>query len=62
MTEPQRTSPCIDVCAMNADGYCRGCYRTIEEIARWSSSTPEQHWAVLRQLPGRVTARAAGAG
>lgn len=31
-------SPCIDVCRMDeSTGWCRGCQRTIDEIAAWSS-------------------------
>ncbi|AKC88399.1 CoA pyrophosphatase [Pseudoxanthomonas suwonensis] len=30
------SSPCIRVCRIDADGLCRGCLRTGDEIARWS--------------------------
>jgi predicted Fe-S protein YdhL (DUF1289 family) len=47
-------SPCVNVCVMdNASGLCRGCRRTLDEIARWSAFCPDQKRAVLRQLPGR---------
>jgi len=30
-------SPCINVCKMDAaSGLCRGCSRTLDEIAAWS--------------------------
>ena len=29
-------SPCINVCKMEG-GLCAGCFRTIEEIARWAN-------------------------
>ena len=30
-------SPCINVCKMDpASGLCRGCFRTLDEIARWT--------------------------
>lgn len=30
-------SPCINICRMNAQtGLCEGCFRTLDEIARWS--------------------------
>jgi predicted Fe-S protein YdhL (DUF1289 family) len=30
-------SPCISVCKMDqSTGLCRGCYRTLDEIAQWS--------------------------
>jgi uncharacterized protein len=30
-------SPCINVCAIGTDGVCLGCFRTLDEIARYSS-------------------------
>lgn len=36
-------SPCIAVCDIdNENGYCKGCYRTRDEIARWSAS--DDYW------------------
>jgi predicted Fe-S protein YdhL (DUF1289 family) len=59
MLDAPPTSPCINVCVLDAGGYCRGCYRTIDEIARWRSFSRAEQWAVLRLLPGRLAARAA---
>jgi predicted Fe-S protein YdhL (DUF1289 family) len=33
--------------------YCRGCWRTLEEIARWSDMSDEERAAVLAQLAAR---------
>jgi predicted Fe-S protein YdhL (DUF1289 family) len=30
------TSPCVDVCELNADNICKGCGRTTDEIEIWS--------------------------
>ena len=30
-------SPCISLCQIDAAGLCRGCFRTLEEIAVWGS-------------------------
>ncbi len=30
------TSPCIHLCALDLDGICLGCFRSRDEIARWS--------------------------
>jgi predicted Fe-S protein YdhL (DUF1289 family) len=47
-------SPCIAVCQIDpATGYCRGCWRTIDEIARWLSMTAAEKRGVLLELPGR---------
>lgn len=46
-------SPCVSVCRMNTrTGWCEGCWRSIEEITRWSSLEAEQKrlvWQVLAQ-------------
>lgn len=42
------TSPCIDVCRMNPrTELCDGCFRTIDEIAGWSSFDDTQKRVVL---------------
>ena len=41
-------SPCIDVCRLDKDyAYCIGCFRTINEIKRWSSMTAREKQAVV---------------
>jgi len=46
-------SPCIGVCTIASDtatagaGLCRGCFRTIDEIARWRAMTKPERAAVL---------------
>ena len=42
-------SPCVNVCHMNPrHGLCVGCYRTLEEIARWSAlDEPERAQIVV---------------
>lgn len=46
-------SPCISVCRLHPEtGICLGCFRTLEEIAAWSGSTPEAKramWGVIHQ-------------
>jgi predicted Fe-S protein YdhL (DUF1289 family) len=34
---------------------CEGCFRTLDEIASWSSMSPEEKRAVLSRLPARRT-------
>ena len=47
-------SPCNKVCVMDAQsGYCRGCGRTLDEIARWSEMSEAEQRAVLALLPAR---------
>ena len=50
----QIPSPCNNVCQLDPDtGYCRGCLRTIEEIAGWVDYSNEEKLAVLERLEER---------
>jgi predicted Fe-S protein YdhL (DUF1289 family) len=47
-------SPCIDVCKIDNDsGLCRGCLRTLEEIAQWSKYSKKERRAVIEDLANR---------
>ncbi len=50
---PVVRSPCVSVCVMNAGtGLCQGCWRTLDEIAAWSSmdaTAKREVWALLRE-------------
>jgi uncharacterized protein len=49
-------SPCISVCQMDAaTGWCRGCYRKVEEITRWGQGSEQEKLAVWQALPVRHT-------
>jgi predicted Fe-S protein YdhL (DUF1289 family) len=37
----------------DATGLCRGCYRTLDEIARWSVMSDREKTAVVTQLEQR---------
>lgn len=45
-------SPCIGICTMEGD-FCAGCYRTLDEIASWSSLSNEQKRATVAELEKR---------
>lgn len=48
-------SPCIKVCVTHPDsGLCMGCFRTRDEIARWSRMTPEERRSVMETLAQRA--------
>ncbi|MDM0114871.1 DUF1289 domain-containing protein [Variovorax sp. J22R133] len=48
-------SPCISVCKMSeASGLCEGCYRTIDEIARWASMSDEGKRDVWLRIEARL--------
>jgi len=49
-------SPCTKVCVMNEQtGLCRGCHRTLDEIARWGTMSDEERAQVIARLPARRT-------
>ncbi|MFZ5540015.1 MAG: DUF1289 domain-containing protein [Pseudomonadota bacterium] len=53
-------SPCVSVCRMDArTGLCEGCYRTIDEIARWSALPDAERRAVWRAIAARRAAAGA---
>lgn len=54
-------SPCTGVCEIDqANGWCSGCNRTLDEIAAWSSAPPAFKRAVLARLTERACAEARG--
>jgi predicted Fe-S protein YdhL (DUF1289 family) len=47
-------SPCIAVCTLDRTGrICTGCFRSLEEIARWESLAEAERNGVLAALPER---------
>nr|WP_277924179.1 DUF1289 domain-containing protein [Sphingomonas hankookensis] len=43
------------VCSMDTDtGWCLGCGRTRDEIARWTAIDPDARRAVMALLPERM--------
>jgi len=47
-------SPCVDICRLDDDGYCVGCFRTGQEIADWLAYSPEQRLDIIKRLPARA--------
>jgi uncharacterized protein len=47
-------SPCVKVCVLDrATGLCRGCLRTIDEVAGWLEMTHEEKRATLERVAQR---------
>jgi predicted Fe-S protein YdhL (DUF1289 family) len=54
IADPGPDSPCVNVCEMDERlGLCKGCLRTINEIAAWSSMSDTQKREVKTQLLAR---------
>jgi predicted Fe-S protein YdhL (DUF1289 family) len=55
MVENQIETPCTGDCEIDQEsGYCRGCWRTVTEIARWTKYSPERRRAVMEEGPPRA--------
>ncbi len=51
-------SPCVGLCELGPDGFCVGCLRTGEEIARWMSmNDSERRWMMEHTLAERAAMR-----
>ncbi|MGI2159065.1 DUF1289 domain-containing protein [Shewanella baltica] len=46
-------SPCVARCGLNDEDYCMGCFRHIDEIVSWRTSSEAQQAAICQQLPSR---------
>ncbi len=47
-------SPCINVCQMHVQtGLCVGCYRTLDEIARWAAIDEQERAQILALVAER---------
>ncbi len=54
-------SPCIRECEIDpVTGYCRGCFRTLDEISFWTRYAPEHRQGIMNQLDARRAAARAG--
>jgi len=40
-------SPCINVCVLDNSGFCKGCFRTVEEITRWSAASNDEKLEIV---------------
>ena len=46
-------SPCIEVCSLNDQDLCIGCYRTANEIIEWFSASNERKREILLSVNDR---------
>ena len=57
MNEPLPASPCLGICLMDPrTRQCRGCLRTVEEIAAWYEASAADKRALLAVLEARRAA------
>jgi predicted Fe-S protein YdhL (DUF1289 family) len=47
-------SPCVNICMIHSEArLCTGCYRSMDEISRWSVMDEGERAAVMAGLEGR---------
>ena len=51
--ERRPRTPCTKVCSLDRQGFCAGCLRTGEEIARWMSMSAAEQWRLIAELERR---------
>ena len=50
-------SPCINVCALDDDDVCVGCFRSMREITDWSEYSSDKKREVVAQAQQRMKRR-----
>jgi uncharacterized protein len=50
MMQTAPTSPCMNICVLDAGKVCIGCRRTLDEIARWGRMSVREQWQVVARL------------
>jgi uncharacterized protein len=53
MDERGPSSPCLSICSLDDRGVCRGCFRTLAEIAEWTRMTAPEQWATVAKAEAR---------
>lgn len=49
-------SPCIQICVVHpTERICTGCYRSIDEISRWSRMSSDERALVTEELSARAS-------
>ncbi len=52
------SSPCTKICIVDpTTGWCRGCLRTLDEIARWPHADDAERRAILGHVLNRRRSR-----
>jgi len=57
MTTADVPSPCVRQCCLDEHDICLGCYRSLDEIRRWSAARPEEKRAILAAARARAERR-----
>ncbi len=55
-------SPCVRNCCLDDSDICLGCFRSVEEIMRWSEADDAERRAILDNAAYRKKMRSNGGG
>ena len=47
---PRPDTPCVAICSTTFDEICRGCGRTVNEVAHWVAMTEQQKELVWQRI------------
>lgn len=53
MDERGPSSPCLNICSLDDRGVCRGCFRSLGEIAEWARMSAGEQWEVVDRAERR---------
>ena len=53
MAEEAVKSPCINICEPGSDNICKGCFRTLEEIASWRYASMQERSEIVSKAKQR---------
>jgi len=53
MTAEAPHSPCINICSLDSQDICRGCFRSRAEIGAWTSLSAVEQWQVVERAQQR---------
>lgn len=46
-------SPCINICELNSNEICKGCYRSLKEIDVWNISSDKEKKKIIKNTKDR---------
>jgi len=46
-------SPCVNICCLDDEDICLGCYRSCEEICKWGAMSIEQRKDTMKKVATR---------
>jgi hypothetical protein len=53
MDERGPSSPCLNICSLDERGICRGCFRSLAEIAEWTRMSAAEQWTTVARAERR---------